>query len=120
MTYPLIPCDRKPIWTAFITHQILSPTWLSRDSPRVVHLADLQRYVFTEEYNPQKTPSGAHELTFISSAGIFFSFFLSFFFFLSLSESLYTVQMLRCGLDAHEFVKNIRELVRKQRARARG
>lgn len=80
---------RKPIWTAFITHQILSPTWLSRDSPRVVHLADLQRYIFTEAYNPQKTPSGAHELTFIGSA------------------------------DAAEFVKNIKELVKKQTSRGR-
>ena len=74
----LIHRDRKPVWTAFITHQILSPTWLSRDSPRVVHLADLQRYIFTEEYNPQKTPSGAHELTFIGSAGMFFSLPFSF------------------------------------------
>lgn len=43
---------------------------MSRDSPRVVHLAELQRYVFTEEYNPQMTPTGAHELTFIGSTGI--------------------------------------------------
>ncbi|KAF6239034.1 hypothetical protein HO173_002906 [Letharia columbiana] len=56
---------RKPIWTAFVTHQIISPTWMSRDTPGVVHLADLQRYVFTEEYTPQRTPTGAHELTFI-------------------------------------------------------
>lgn len=77
---------RKPIWTAFITHQILSPTWMSRDSRRVVHLADLQRYVFTEEYNPQKTSTGAHELTFIGST------------------------------DAKEFVKVIKELVKSQRA----
>lgn len=68
----LIPSDRKPIWTAFITHQILSPTWMSRDSPRVVHIADLQRYIFTEEYNPQRTPEGAHELTFIEPAGTCF------------------------------------------------
>ena len=60
---------RKPIWTAFITHQILSPTWMSRDSSRVVRLAELQRYVFTDEYNPQMTPEGAHELTFIESNG---------------------------------------------------
>lgn len=42
---------------------------MSRDSRRVVHLADLQRYVFTEDYNPQKTPAGAHEFTFIESSG---------------------------------------------------
>lgn len=76
---------RKPIWTAFITHQILSPTWLSRVSSRVVHLAELQRYVFTDDYNPQKTASGAHELTFIDAN------------------------------DAKEFVKMIKELVRKQK-----
>ncbi|CAD6593939.1 MAG: hypothetical protein ASARMPRED_008234 [Alectoria sarmentosa] len=80
---------RKPIWTAFITHQILSPTWMSRDGPGVVHLAELQRYVFTEEYNPQKTPTGAHELTFLGSA------------------------------DAKEFVKVMKELVKSQKARRR-
>ena len=60
---------RKPIWTAFITHQMLSPTWLSRDSPRVIHLADLQEYIFTEEYNPQRTSTGQFELTFIHTEG---------------------------------------------------
>lgn len=80
---------RKPIWTAFITHQILSPTWMSRDSPRVVHIADLQRYIFTEEYNPQRTPEGAHELTFIEPA------------------------------DAKEFVKSVKDLVKKEKARRR-
>lgn len=42
---------------------------MSRDSSRVVRLAELQRYVFTDEYNPQMTPEGAHELTFIESNG---------------------------------------------------
>lgn len=72
---------RKPIWTAFITHQILSPTWMSRDSSRVIHLAELNRCVFTEEYNPQRTHTGAHELTFIKRSGtIPLSLSLSFFF----------------------------------------
>lgn len=43
---------------------------MSRDTPGVVHLADLQRYVFSEEYTPQRTPTGAHELTFILPTGI--------------------------------------------------
>ena len=57
------------MWTAFITHQMLSPTWLSHDSPRVVYLADLQQYIFTEEYYPQRTLSGHFELAFIGSEG---------------------------------------------------
>ena len=61
---------RKPIWTAFITHQILSPTWASRDSPGVIHLADLQQYIFAEDYNPQKTPTGAFDLRFTVDSGI--------------------------------------------------
>ena len=64
--------NRKPVWTAFITHQITSSTWMSRDSRRVVHLAELNRHVFTDEYLPQRTHTGAHELTFIHTSGMFF------------------------------------------------
>ena len=60
---------RKPIWTAFITHQILSPTWILRDSPKVFHLADLQQYIFSEDYIPERTLKGQFVLTFIGSAG---------------------------------------------------
>ena len=70
---------RKPIWTAFITHQITSPRWMSHDSPRVVHLAELNRHVFTDEYVPQRTQTGAHELTFIQTRGMYFYSSLVFF-----------------------------------------
>ncbi|KAG7001996.1 hypothetical protein G7Y79_00030g065290 [Physcia stellaris] len=60
---------RTPVWTAFITHLIASPTWMWRDphSPKTVHLADLQRYIFTEDYTPQLGPDGEHELRFKTS-----------------------------------------------------
>ena len=38
-------------------------------SSRVVHLADLQRFVFTEDYRPQMAVEGQHELTFIDPEG---------------------------------------------------
>ena len=69
---------RKPIWTAFITHQITSSTWMSRVGPRVIHLAELNRHVFTDEYVPQRTHTGAHELNFIQTRGMIV--FLSSFF----------------------------------------
>ncbi|KAL8785318.1 MAG: hypothetical protein Q9195_008687 [Heterodermia aff. obscurata] len=60
---------RTPVWTAFITHLINSRTWKWRDShsPKTVYLADLQRYIFTEEYSPQLGPDGEHELRFTTS-----------------------------------------------------
>lgn len=61
--------QRNPMWTALITHQMDSPTWLSRDSPRVVHIVELQPYILTEEYDPQKTTPGAFDLTFIMHRG---------------------------------------------------
>ena len=69
---------RKPIWTAFITHQITSSIWMSRVSRRVVQLAELNRHVFTDEYVPQRTHTGAHELNFIHTSGmVLYSFLLS-------------------------------------------
>lgn len=60
---------RTPVWTAFITHQIASRDWMRRprSNPRAVYLAELQQFVFTNEYNPQLGPDGAHELRFHSS-----------------------------------------------------
>ncbi|KAI1617192.1 hypothetical protein EDD36DRAFT_157139 [Exophiala viscosa] len=54
-----------PIWTAFITHSITSPTWFHR--PRrsaTVYLAELQRHVFSSQYSPYTCPSGEHCLEF--------------------------------------------------------
>lgn len=55
---------RKPVWTAFITHQIMSRSWVAKPGPKVIHLADLQRFIFVDEYTPQLGPEGQHELTF--------------------------------------------------------
>lgn len=58
-----------PIWTAFITNQIRDAAWARRDGPRVVLLADLQQFIFTTDYSPQKAPTGEIELTFSDSRG---------------------------------------------------
>ena len=57
---------RTPVWTAFITHHVASPAWIRKDSysPKTVYLAELQLYIFTDEYTPQLGPDGAHELKF--------------------------------------------------------
>ena len=60
---------REPIWTAFITRQIHMPKWASWDSKKVVFLADLQQFVFTNDYSPQNTSTGEFLLNFISSFG---------------------------------------------------
>ena len=116
---PLHCFDRKPIWTAFITHQILSPTWMSQHGARVVHLNELQRYIFTEEYNPQKTPTGKHELTFIKTMGTSFvsppPYSRLFQTFTGIPRLILSLFGLAWRADATEFVKVIRELIRKQR-----
>ena len=60
--------DRIPVWTAFITHQMLSLTWASRVSPRAVLVADLQQYIFSSQYNPRKMSTG-FELKFVRPGG---------------------------------------------------
>ena len=60
---------RKPIWTAFMNIQILTPGWASRYNLGVVHLADLQQYILTTVYDPQMTSTGTFELSFIGSSG---------------------------------------------------
>ena len=57
-----------PIWTAFITHQVRAQGWASF-SQKTVLIFDIQQFVFTTEYNPQKTSSGALELAFTESSG---------------------------------------------------
>ena len=58
---------------------------MRRDGTRTIHLADLQRYIFTDEYTPQLGPGGEHELCFMNSNGksLFFSPLTAFspFFF---------------------------------------
>jgi len=60
---------RTPVWTAFITHHVQSHTWRSQPSSKVIHLADLQRYIFNDDYNPQVAATGEHELSFITTSG---------------------------------------------------
>ena len=45
--------------------------WKDRHSPKTVYLADLQRYIFTDEYTPQLGPEGEHELRFKTSECLF-------------------------------------------------
>lgn len=58
---------RTPVWTAFITHHVSSRRWMRKVGPKTIHLADLQRYVFSSEYVPQLGPGGEHELVFLKT-----------------------------------------------------
>ncbi|PNY23355.1 Uncharacterized protein TCAP_06694 [Tolypocladium capitatum] len=58
-----------PVWTAFVTHQSASPTWLKRVSHHRVRLADVQLYVFCRQYrqqNQRRGAVGAFEIHFVS------------------------------------------------------
>ncbi|KAF9876547.1 hypothetical protein CkaCkLH20_05955 [Colletotrichum karsti] len=61
-----------PVWTAFVTHQSASPTWLHRKSRHRVWLKDIQLYVFCHRYrqmNMRKGQGGAFEINFVSDEG---------------------------------------------------
>ncbi|KAK4207321.1 hypothetical protein QBC37DRAFT_97120 [Rhypophila decipiens] len=61
-----------PVWTAFVTHQSQSRTWLSRRSRHRVWLKDVQLYVFCNTYrqeNMRQNKSGAFEIYFASEEG---------------------------------------------------
>ncbi|MCJ1357144.1 MAG: hypothetical protein MMC33_007140 [Icmadophila ericetorum] len=60
---------KMPVWTAFITYQILTPTWMFRASRKIIQLRDLQRYIFrnAEDYEPSLGPNGEQELSFDKS-----------------------------------------------------
>ncbi|KAF4839371.1 hypothetical protein CGCSCA4_v011429 [Colletotrichum siamense] len=61
-----------PVWTAFVTHQSASPTWLQRKSNHRVWLKDVQLYVFCHRYrqqNQRKGQAGAFEINFVSDEG---------------------------------------------------
>ncbi len=66
---PILTIDRTPVWTAFITHQVASRTWIRKADSRTIHLTELQRYIFTTDYSPQLGPGGEHELSFDESDG---------------------------------------------------
>jgi len=64
---------RTPIWTAFITNSIASAAWQTKFEAKKVHLQDLTRFVFTDDYVPQLGPREEHELFFARSQGTFLS-----------------------------------------------
>jgi hypothetical protein len=61
---------RTPIWTAFITHYLVSASWLRRANPTLVYLRELRRHVFSSEYTPLMTERGEHVLKFTSAQGM--------------------------------------------------
>ncbi|KAH0832510.1 hypothetical protein FOPE_01105 [Fonsecaea pedrosoi] len=57
--------DSTPIWTAFITHKITSPSWFRwPKNSSTIYLAELQRHVFSSEYSPHVRANGEHLLDF--------------------------------------------------------
>ncbi|KAM0330088.1 hypothetical protein ACHAQA_004259 [Verticillium albo-atrum] len=61
---------RCPVWTAFVTHQSASPTWIHRKSSHRLWLRDIHPYVFCSRYRPQNQrpgPAGAFELNFVEA-----------------------------------------------------
>ena len=56
--------NSTPIWTAFITHSVMSKRWCRRGGERIVCLGELRRHIFSSEYQPQIAPSGEHILRF--------------------------------------------------------
>ncbi|KAK0733333.1 hypothetical protein B0T26DRAFT_632503 [Lasiosphaeria miniovina] len=61
-----------PVWTAFVTHQSQSPTWLSRRSRHRIWLKDVQLYVFCKKYRQEsmrQNKAGAFEIYFVSEEG---------------------------------------------------
>ncbi|KXH48682.1 hypothetical protein CSIM01_13039 [Colletotrichum simmondsii] len=62
-----------PVWTAFVTHQSASLTWLVRKSDHRIWLKDVQLYVFCDQYHQQNqrkgSSAGAFEIDFVSEMG---------------------------------------------------
>lgn len=59
-----------PIWTAFITHCITSPTWCRyQENSSTVYLAELRRHVFSSEYTPHVAANGEQLLDFDNIEG---------------------------------------------------
>ncbi|TLD13501.1 uncharacterized protein PgNI_03027 [Pyricularia grisea] len=57
----------RPVWTAFVTHQCQSPSWLDIVSQNVVWLREVQLYVFSTRYreeNMRRNKYGAFEIHF--------------------------------------------------------
>ena len=67
------PLKRCPIWTAFIGVQVQARGWARQAEQKKVYLSELNRYVFTfdYEYTPHYGPNGEHELCFEKSSGVY-------------------------------------------------
>lgn len=60
-----------PIWTAWITHAITSPTWLQQLDRKIILLRALQPHVFSSRYEVERVEDGSYLLQFDSSQGEF-------------------------------------------------
>lgn len=49
---------QSPAWTAFVTHQSASPTWLVQKSKHRIWIKDVQLYVFCQGYRQQNQRPG--------------------------------------------------------------
>ncbi|KAI6783731.1 uncharacterized protein J7T54_001607 [Emericellopsis cladophorae] len=68
------PLKQCPIWTAFVTQQSASTTWIKRvsNSKHRIRLMDVQLYVFCQDYRQnrqRKGKSGAFEISFHQAEG---------------------------------------------------
>ena len=64
---------RTPVWTAYVTYLMHSPRWMRRVDKKVVQLAELAVYVFSEDYAPMTVAEGGAagvELVFVSMEGM--------------------------------------------------
>ena len=93
--------ERTPVWTAFVTTQIRTPGWASRNSKRVV-LPDIEPFFFTNNYSASKTSKDKFELTFVDARGI------------ALVIPLVLVHLLIRSSDALHFMNAIDELQHTQ------
>lgn len=59
---------RCPVWTAFITHQSASPSWMRRHSRHRIWLRDVYPYVFCQKYKKrhQIKNNGEFEIYFVN------------------------------------------------------
>jgi hypothetical protein len=58
-----------PVWTAFVTDQASSPSWIRRVNRHRVRIANIQLYVFCQKYqqqNQRRGSAGAFEINFVS------------------------------------------------------
>ena len=87
------PMKKTPIWTAFVTNNIGSRTFLRRLDHRTIQLRQLKPYMFCENYKLPSGRDGKYELRFTSRDGASAKGLL-------LHRGRYT----NAGLDAENFI----------------